>query len=485
MVAARPIHRGEIVAEEEPYAAVLLHEHEEWRCHHCFAPAVLFPCDNCAYARFCSIQCKQNANWYHAYECSHPLFAVAPTLLVLCLRILLHRWNEISLKSPNSSERQTWSNVNAVNSALGFTSDSKWNADYSSVCALMTHVDNLTYSVLEQYLFYCLVAFINLKHEPWMDVSLLFHHLCQTHTNVYAVYEISSIITDKNHRNESLRSGGVEMLNQTRVAEAIYPTCSLFNHSCRPNTVLNYNGRRLTIRASEEIRKGEQVFNCYGPHYARMPTSERQRLLQSQYFFLCKCDACTSDGKTEFNYLVCPVENCKEELQVNREALQQKNVQILWCNKCGMKIEMASLKKEIQLAKQFFERGEQSMNQDDLENALKCFQFSLNIRMKYLHPFHQELAKTFDAIARAYSAKRDFVNAAANCANSVRILERIYGFWTLEMGNEYFKLAQLYFNARKTREALEALERAESIISTLAASSPLLNEIKEMKKALQ
>lgn len=43
---------------------------------------------------------------------------------------------------------------------------------------------------------------------------------------------------------------------QRRVAEAMYATASLLNHSCCPNTVLNYEGRMLTIRyCSIRLRK--------------------------------------------------------------------------------------------------------------------------------------------------------------------------------------------------------------------------------------
>ncbi len=46
-------------------------------------------------------------------------------------------------------------------------------------------------------------------------------------------------------------------------------------------------------RACEDIAKGKEVLNCYGPHVAHIPSrDERQKALRHQYFFTCRCDAC-------------------------------------------------------------------------------------------------------------------------------------------------------------------------------------------------
>ena len=41
------------------------------------------------------------------------------------------------------------------------------------------------------------------------------------------------------------------------------------------------------------IRKGEELLDNYGYHYAVMPKEERQRKLHNQYYFHCSCGACT------------------------------------------------------------------------------------------------------------------------------------------------------------------------------------------------
>jgi len=74
---------------------------------------------------------------------------------------------------------------------------------------------------------------------------LIFRHLCQTQTNVYAVYNVEG---EGGHPSSSSSNQQVETVVQRRIAEAIFPTASLLNHSCKQNTLLNYTGRTLKIR---------------------------------------------------------------------------------------------------------------------------------------------------------------------------------------------------------------------------------------------
>ncbi len=126
----------------------------------------------------------------------------------------------------------------------GFGENGRWNADYTSVYSLLSHLEELPDATLVDKLFQTLTAQFCLQknfqatpegNTEWMDAARLLHHLCQTQTNVYAVFEVGEDNTE----------GKVV---QRRLAEGIYPTCSLFNHSCQPNTTLCHNGRLLTIR---------------------------------------------------------------------------------------------------------------------------------------------------------------------------------------------------------------------------------------------
>ena len=47
------------------------------------------------------------------------------------------------------------------------------------------------------------------------------------------------------------------------IAEAVYPTASMINHSCRSNCVQHFSGRKITIRAIDRVEVGEEVTVSY------------------------------------------------------------------------------------------------------------------------------------------------------------------------------------------------------------------------------
>lgn len=75
---------------------------------------------------------------------------------------------------------------------------------------------------------------------------------------------------------------------EIRIATAVFPTLSLLNHSCRPNTslvfstgtgvdplgldvpadfsecVAEHRGVTVTVRAAKEITAGQDILHCYG-----------------------------------------------------------------------------------------------------------------------------------------------------------------------------------------------------------------------------
>jgi hypothetical protein len=101
----------------------------------------------------------------------------------------------------------------------------EWRADYSAIYSLLPHIEDLPRETIETYLRYCIVtqAYMDLRTKRdaearrrpstsgesvsttessiglgmWMNAGLLFRHLCQTHTNVYAIYEV----VDDDHGN--------------------------------------------------------------------------------------------------------------------------------------------------------------------------------------------------------------------------------------------------------------------------------------------
>jgi hypothetical protein len=87
----------------------------------------------------------------------------------------------------------------------------------------------------------------------------------------------------------------VTMADDTPIGLCFEPSASLANHSCTPNTVIGFDGRYMTLRALDPIKKGEQIFISYVD--VTQTLDARRQELEERYFFTCHCAKCeTNDG---------------------------------------------------------------------------------------------------------------------------------------------------------------------------------------------
>ena len=128
--------------------------------------------------------------------------------------------------------------------------------------------------------------------------GILLTHLQNLPCNAHEVAEIE------------IPSGSVKDSVQSEIGAASYGTLSLINHSCDPNVVRHYHSSMAVVTSVgttiisytytslihvfqvRTICAGEEILDNYGYHYAVMPREERQRKLQSQYYFSCACVSC-------------------------------------------------------------------------------------------------------------------------------------------------------------------------------------------------
>lgn len=76
---------------------------------------------------------------------------------------------------------------------------------------------------------------------------------------------------------------------------AIHPAASYFNHECEPNVSKHREGRAMVFTANRDIAAGEQLFISYGM-MDELPFTERQKLLEDQWFFICQCTRCKQES---------------------------------------------------------------------------------------------------------------------------------------------------------------------------------------------
>jgi SET and MYND domain-containing protein 4 len=138
------------------------------------------------------------------------------------------------------------------------------------------------------------------KSSDWdlLVGALILRHMGQLVANGHAIIDFRQNIFSTEQlrlmlmKNQANGGGLHLLLKSQRVFTGIFPRISMLNHSCSPNIRHRFNGKKLTIFASEDIEENFEIFNCYGPNYKLMSYQERQDSLRLQYNFICNCTKC-------------------------------------------------------------------------------------------------------------------------------------------------------------------------------------------------
>ncbi|ORY92201.1 hypothetical protein BCR43DRAFT_497957 [Syncephalastrum racemosum] len=276
VVATSLLKRGSVVTTSQPLGAVPLKANRHEFCNYCFRklgqqypPAALQRCSRCKAAYFCDMQCFKNA-WlsYHQFVCQPP--AANDTQdennedqedqeldLEMTERVALNvaRYEERRAAQPTVEEEVEDETVEVTMEA--FSSLMEHREDHPK--HLLAHYEQVARTALAK-------SYIKASAED------LIRYQCRFRCNNFAIYD------------EQLFT----------IGEGTYPVASLFNHTCRPNAAIIFDGALLVIKAIEDILPGQEVSIAYvDVAHARQP---RLQSLQDKYFFTCTCPRCTDDS---------------------------------------------------------------------------------------------------------------------------------------------------------------------------------------------
>ena len=343
--AVEEIKVGDVVAIEKPYASVLLCENYLTHCQHCLKRLLSsFPCRQCARVSFCSRTCERAAWLYHKYECKYLDFLSncgVEKFGFLALRVMTKTMWPVLKKFKNDKRPEE-----QLSGDGSFTKPAYGNS-YFEVYNLLAHTEDRSTSdlfrrsVLAVLLVKCLASsgyFGSPTTKQKDDFDVLFaasHILRMLQVLPCNAHEISEFIQKE---KDLVNSHTIE------IAAAIYPTFSLFNHSCDPCVTRNFYGDTCVMRAIQTVRKGDEVFDNYGYVSAVTPLAERQAELKKQYYFTCSCPACI-EAWPLYADLEClvPILKCRRchRRVVSREGIRYK------CPFCKEEMDVAARLKEI------------------------------------------------------------------------------------------------------------------------------------------
>ncbi|NXA20738.1 SMYD4 protein, partial [Ibidorhyncha struthersii] len=493
-------------------------------CHRCLRQLLAsVPCRGCSYAKYCSQNCADVA-WeqYHRTECSlGPLLLTLGIFCHVALRtVLLAGFAEVSrlvewshdnykdLHNPEATCKHRSEAPDTITDTRGIpgcNDNGQYQSSYQAVFHLLPHAEKHS----PEHKFLCMLSVVAIckelqeagleaavlnreSSEPWSKpetcektlgelspelkimAEAMLRHVLQLQCNAQAITVMQESVSG---------DGAVVNKKPVRLATAFFPVLSLLNHSCCPNISLSFSGTAATVRASQSIPSGQEIFHCYGPHRCRMKVAERQQLL-SQYFFECRCAACLDELESDVKSVVsvrnsfcCP--SCRASMQVGEDMLCCSN------EACAISVSRESLSRRLQDLQQQIKRALELLNDRKADRAIKMLLKCQMDAGNFLSPEHLLMGEMEDHLAQVYASLGKWQEAARHLQRSIEIVEMHHGPSSVEIGHELFKLAQILFNGFAVSEALTTIQRAEEILSVhCGPQSTQIQELQEMKTCL-
>jgi len=191
---------------------------------------------------------------------------------------------------------------------------------------------------------------------------------------------------------------GIIAHGRGRIGCGLFPSASMFNHSCEPNCVFVCNGRELSIRTVRAVAAGEQLSYTYTQLY--QPSASRQQELLDSRFFNCRCARCVTRAGDEMmdGYLCLNKKSCPSRKPnaggPPSSLVMIKATSAYKCFECDTEFPAEKVEQSLSAAHAEHQASKQLMAQRAYEPACTALQAMLNGTCKAFHPYHM---LSFDA----------------------------------------------------------------------------------------
>ncbi|CAD6205517.1 unnamed protein product [Miscanthus lutarioriparius] len=409
MASTDDIPPASLIHVEDPLAAIIMKSSREIHCHFCSSetPADVVFCPSCTIPIYCSKRCQEQsvgdiscdedthlgystsiANLSitstscksprsklfaeHKHECGGAHWAaVLPTDVVLAGRIMARIIEKMMLSGKSFA-------ISGPNLDLVHHYD-----QHSPANKLESHI----YAIV---LLFCLQNHYR-SDLLWTEDSLsqLVLLTFQIKVNSISVVRVRSV-DGSPELTENRGVSGAEGANmcsveQVRVAQAVYVSGSLFNHSCQPNVHAYFLSRALVLRTTEFIKSGSPVELSYGPQDVSKIDKDMENVAKSL------------------------LGNIGVSLNIDHGC----------CMSCRSHIDVSSALATSQREESTIDRLKKLTLLDKtlITEALQ----SLNLLKKLRHPYSKALAQAEDTIAEAFAKVGDQERARKHCEASIQV----------------------------------------------------------------
>lgn len=278
IVTNRDLKVGTVIAIEEPFSMSASSTTRYQRCENCLIKNLLdlIPCDYCCNTMFCSDKCKKIA-WkkFHQFECGivEILDRMFPNTAQNGLRNFFKAW---SLFNQDSMALNDFLEQIEDSDATVFDLDFSQLSDIEKKKSLFHCINSLEklnrdfVEMFNESITFAILSNFMLNHTTLgsvlnFEAKIMFRKFLYRHLQI-AANNTSGI---NGATEETLKDKKPDDPNEIAnlredFGGAIYPFCSLMNHSCIANVNrINYQVKNYLI-VQLPIKAGEQLFNDYG-----------------------------------------------------------------------------------------------------------------------------------------------------------------------------------------------------------------------------
>lgn len=276
--APKPVKRGDVLLTSQPFVYLVSGTLKSLYCDFCLAKKDskgLQRCSGCRQEHYCGRECQAAAWGLHRLECRR-LKRVSPRVPPDTARLMAKVI--LKLKNGDSMEEEI---------APGYTRKFKdlmnHYSDIKKDKKRHEHFESLM-GVLDSYL-----VGATLPNEA--ELQGIFGRICVN----------SFSITDP---------------DQNTVGTGVYLAASIFDHSCKPNAYVTFDGKKLTCRALVNFPALDWTKIRISYIDVLNPREERQEDLLRRYYFLCDCVKCSHPEwqEEEVGPLRCSNSDCTEPI---------------------------------------------------------------------------------------------------------------------------------------------------------------------------
>ncbi|KAM3408931.1 hypothetical protein ACQJBY_001769 [Aegilops geniculata] len=525
-----------LIHVEDPLAAIILKSCRETHCHYCFseAPADVVFCPLCTIPVYCSRKCQEQAVGGISWNQDTYLESNSNAVDLGILSLTSTRCKATDSKQIAEHRHECggahWAAVLPADIVLAGRLmaqyiDSRMLTGKSSAISgpnldLIQHydVDSPT-SKLESHIYAIVLLSCLQKHYKsdlsWKEETLsqLVLLICQVKVNSIAIVCMKSMDGSQGlteNKGYSAADDGVMCsVEQVKVAQAIYMSGSLFNHSCRPNVHSYFHSRTLFLRSTTYIKPGSPVELSYGPQAGEMNLVKRQKSLQENYKFSCQCSSCSELHLSDLviDSFCCPQSSClgavsestcykseencvhvsvdesdicklslphvskvDEDIEKVGKLFFRNNADLKidpgYCMSCRSQINLSSAAATSEKAASKINRFKELAVIDEISeipitDALQSLQQIKKLR----HPYSKALAQAEDAIAEAFAKIGDQEQARKHCEASIMILKKLYHPKHIAIAHELIKLVSIELSLGDRASAAATFAQAEAIFS--------------------